>query len=403
MASALFKKFQDEQAKKDSEYKAWEEDQWKQYGTEWAKEGYTRNTNTNNAWGSTWSYIRPKNLVSPPIDIPKDEIEQESAQAKREGTGNQLIGRIQPEERAVNPAIETEQTPLITEYEFRNNAHFRNHHFLKDNANITIDGKTYPIMVTTGLYNTNYGVENDRTYAFNPETGQIRAVFENFTGMPHNYWATNSEWITPGWMAGPEYEWKKANPMPAMRGPLGGELTSEYKQWLSNYEKAKKTGFKKQGGTMNKVEYFQKGGQTQNDVQRQIEALVEAAISGDQKATQQVNQIMQAAKQGDQQAAQLAQMIQIAVQKLKGQATAAKWGTKLQYIKSLKFAKGGKTCPECMKEDDNTVKVTKKSLVKKKCGGITPEKKKCGGVAKKRPAKKECGGKAKKCYFGGWL
>jgi hypothetical protein len=32
MASALFKKFQDEQAKKDAEYKAWEADQWKQHG-----------------------------------------------------------------------------------------------------------------------------------------------------------------------------------------------------------------------------------------------------------------------------------------------------------------------------------------------------------------------------------
>lgn len=35
--SALFKKFQDEQAKKDSEYKAWEADQWKQHGAQWGK------------------------------------------------------------------------------------------------------------------------------------------------------------------------------------------------------------------------------------------------------------------------------------------------------------------------------------------------------------------------------
>ena len=453
MASALFKKFQDEQAKKDSEYKAWENDQWEKNKDQWTKEGYTRNTNTNNAWGSTWSYIRPENPISPPSDPLKDEVEPESAyaKAKREGTVNQLVERIQPEERAVTPTTETEQTPLITEHEFRNNAHFRNHYFLKDNANITIEGKTYPIMVTTGLYNNNYGVENDRTYAFNPETGQIRAVFENFTGMPHNYWATNSEWITPGWMAGPEYEWKKANPMPAMRNPLGGELTSEYKQWLSNYKKAKATGFKKQGGTMNKVNYFQKGGQTQNDIQRQVEALVEAAIAGDQKAAQQVNQIMQAAKQGDQQAAQLAQMIQTAVQKLQGQAVTAKLGAKLQYIKSLKFAKGGKTCKEC-KDGGNTVKIAKKDIDKETYQRLSPEqqtdidihrlgtatsgnkdgsyniahkpsaqdstqisknimsksmskkylvKKKCGGVAKKRPAKKKCGGVAKKHQTGG--
>ena len=191
-------------------------------------------------------------------------------------------------------------------------------------------------------------------------------------------------------MAGPEYEWKKANPMPAMRSPLGGELTSEYRQWLSNYEKAKETGFKKQGGTMNKVNYFQKGGQTQNDVQRQVEALVEAALAGDQKATQQVNQIMQAAKQGDQQAMQLAQMIQQAATKLQGQATVAKLGTKLQYIRSLKFAKGGKAKKCCMNACGKSIKKLKdkKSKRSSKTDLVSSEK---------------CGGKAKKRYFGGWL
>ena len=117
-----------------------------------------------------------------------------------------------------------------------------------------------------------------------------------------------------------------------------------------SYLATKNAGLKKQGGTMNKVKYFAQGGQpqTQNDIQRQVEALVEAAMAGDQKATQQVNQIMEAAKAGDQKATQLAQMIQVAAQKLQGQATMNKWGSKLTYIKSLKFAKGGKhTCPAC--------------------------------------------------------
>ena len=121
-----------------------------------------------------------------------------------------------------------------------------------------------------------------------------------------------------------------------------------------------------------RVNYFQQGGQTQAaNVQKQVEALVQAAMSGDQKATQQVNQILEAAKAGDQQAAQLAQMIQAVAQKLQGQATMNKWGSKLQYIRSLKFAKGGKSCPVCEQQ-----KV---------------EMKKCGGK------------KAKKHYFGGWL
>ena len=53
-----------------------------------------------------------------------------------------------------------------------------------------------------------------------------------------------------------------------------------------------------------RVKYFQQGGQAQTaNVQKQVEALVQAAMSGDQKATQQVNQILEAAKAGDQQAA----------------------------------------------------------------------------------------------------
>lgn len=197
-----------------------------------------------------------------------------------------------------------------------------------------------------------------------------------------------------------------------------------------------------------RVKYFQQGGQpqTQNDVQRQVEALVEAALAGDQKATQQVNQIMQAAKQGDQQAVQLAQMIQTAAQKLQGQVTKNKWGSKLQYIRSLKFAKGGKTCPACMKDGGNTVKVAKKdidtktyqkqSFAKKaeldehRLGTETSANKNgsyntshkpsaqdsttihrstmSADMNKKYPRikSKACGGtapKAKKHYFGGWL
>ena len=127
----------------------------------------------------------------------------------------------------------------------------------------------------------------------------------------------------------------------------------------------------KKGGIMNRINYFQQGGAApQQDIQKQVVALVQAAMQGDQKATQTVNQIMEAAKAGDQQATQLAQMIQQVVQQMQGQATAAKWGAKLGYIKSLKYAKGGKTCPACEQK---------------------VEMKKCGGK------------KAKKRYFGGYL
>ena len=281
-------------------------------------------------------------------------------------TSNPIVQNQVTETQTVTPQP---RTSGITEQDFRTNKHFRNHHFLNDNVSIDIDGKEYPIMVTTGLYDNHYGVENDRTYAFDPETGMIRAVWEDFTGMPYKRWAKDSEWITPGWMAGPEYEWKQANPMPAMRGPLGGGYTPEYEQWLKNYAQAKQAGFQKQGGTMNKIKYFQQGGATaQQDVQQQVIQLVQAAMQGDQKATETVNKIMEAAKTGDQKAMQIAQMIQEVAKQMQGQATAAKWGAKLNYIKSLKYAKGGKTCMACNQK-----------VEMKACGGKKAIKKQGGG------------------------
>lgn len=192
-----------------------------------------------------------------------------------------------------------------------------------------------------------------------------------------------------------------------------------------------------------RVNYFQQGGAApQQDIQKQVIALVQAAMSGDQKATQTVNQIMQAAKQGDQQAAQLAQMIQQVAKQMQGQATSAKWGSKLQYIRSLKFAKGGKTCPECMKDGGNTPEKPKdkkqkmhvnasdtvhvagkaKSLTNSDGSRVDPrfpaytakdyqnDKKTKDGQKRRMKAdlvsSEKCGGtapKAKKHYFGGWL
>ena len=142
-----------------------------------------------------------------------------------------------------------------------------------------------------------------------------------------------------------------------------------YNIYKNLYDQLKQ--YYKTGGKMNKIKYFQQGGAApQQDLQQQVIALVQAAMQGDQQATQQVNQIMESAKSGDPQATQIAQMIQQVVQQMQGQATSAKWGAKLRYIQSLKYAKGGKTCPEC---------------------------------EKKKIEEKKCGGKAKKRYFGGIL
>lgn len=126
------------------------------------------------------------------------------------------------------------------------------------------------------------------------------------------------------------------------------------------------------GGTMNRINYFQQGGAApQQDMQQQVVALVQAAMQGDPKATETVNKIMEAAKAGDQQAMQIAQMIQQVAEQMKGQATAAKWGAKLNYIRSLKYAKGGKACPACEKA---------KQVEMKACGGKKAKKRYFGGL-----------------------
>lgn len=126
----------------------------------------------------------------------------------------------------------------------------------------------------------------------------------------------------------------------------------------------------KQGGAVNRINYFQQGGAApQQDIKAQVTALVQAAMQGDQKATQQVNQIMEAAKAGDQQAMQIAQIMEQVVKELQGQAVAAKYGAKLDYLQTLKCGgkakakkkeQGGKVCPACEKAI-----VNKKPLITK--------------------------------------
>ena len=137
----------------------------------------------------------------------------------------------------------------------------------------------------------------------------------------------------------------------------------------------------KQGGTMNRINYFQQGGAAPSAQQGQADAFMQAILQGDPQA---IAQLVEVANSGNGEAQQLIQTILQEEQKgnnnvakaaqvikqILGQATSAKWGSKLQYIRSLKYAKGGKTCPACEQK---------------------VEMKKCGGK------------KAKKRYFGGYL
>ena len=164
-------------------------------------------------------------------------------------------------------------------------------------------------------------------------------------------------------------------------GTLGDHVESDYKKYIPEIQRRFDTlqgmitaSYQKQGGTMNRINYFQQGGAApqQQDVKAQVTALVQAAMQGDQKAAQQVNQIMEAAKAGDQQAVQIAQLMEQVVKELQGQAVAAKYGAKLNYLQSLKCGgkakakkkeQGGKVCPAC--EQAKQAKQAKKSLISK--------------------------------------
>lgn len=139
--------------------------------------------------------------------------------------------------------------------------------------------------------------------------------------------------------------------------PNGTRWERNYNDVYNKVDAFKKATMNKQGGIM-RINYFQQGGAApqQQDIKAQVVALVQAAMQGDQKATQQVNQIMEAAKAGDQQAMQIAQIMEQVVKELQGQAVAAKYGAKLDYLQSLKCGgkaktkkkeQGGKVCPAC--------------------------------------------------------
>lgn len=121
---------------------------------------------------------------------------------------------------------------------------------------------------------------------------------------------------------------------------------------------------------------YQQGG----NIEQQIVSLVQAAMSGDQQATQQINQIMQAAKSGDKRAVQLASYIQQVAQKLQG-SRKARLGAKLNYNQEVICAedeipvfmkRGGQICKTCQKLKQGAKKLQKKL---QKGGWINKDKK----------------------------
>ena len=246
---------------------------------------------------------------------------------------------------ASNETSTTPQEKYWTQDQLDKKPYFRNNH-LSSKRTVTIDDKTYPIKVTTNLYPAEGGgIENDITYAYDPEQRAFRRVTE-FLGNPKDRFADGSQWI-------PQSEFDEAyqtvqgkidarRRAPVVVSPTTGTIYYNFKN----------------GGIMNKTNYYQQGGAMTQDVKAQVVQLVQAAMSGDEKATKQVSQIMEAAKQGNPQAVQIAELIsQVAQELQKAQAPAARMGAKLNYIKSLKYAKGGRA------------RVARKRVCENKCGG----------------------------------
>lgn len=276
----------------------------------------------------------------------------------------QAASQVNNQPAPVNtPATETVVTPPKSQmvdpafkYQRPNERFFRYHY--NGTEDVKMGNDTYPVFVTRSesiSKNNKWGLKGDESYAYDPATGRVRRLQENMFGMIQD----QGDLKTPKWVEGED--WIDISDLPT---PYRGGVHKN-----------------KQGGTMNKINYLKLGGKQQSaqDVQQQIRALVMAAMNeADPKhkdAIKAVNQINAAADQGDPQAQQLAEMIQQEVEQLQSQARAAKWGAKLNYVRSLKYARGGKTCPACE---------AKQKMI---------EQQACGGKAKK----------AKKRYFGGWL
>lgn len=154
---------------------------------------------------------------------------------------------------------------------------------------------------------------------------------------------------------------------------------------------------------------------------QQIQALVEAALKGDEQANQQIQAVMQAAQQGNPQAQQIAAIIQQVAEELQSQSgaqttmnqaqptTMARHGAKLNYINYLRgkcpegyeigyFKRGGNICKACVKkkqkmQEGASIPEPTDAIEAFKCGRKTKKPKcetgapiemdKCGGQAKK--------------------
>lgn len=218
----------------------------KRYGTRLASEmpGYTpptntntdtntkTNTNTNNSNDTVTNTNTSKGTVTN-TDTNNDTVTNTNSTTAQTGGGW----------REVTPAGPANGWTTAT---FRSHPNFRKIHG-SSMKNITINGKTYPVAVTTGAFSIP-DIANDHMYAFNPETGMIRKISESwiFGGaripMPWEdqqgpQFERGSTWIDPAKIFGSP---KVTTPSSGDNRAIGGGVT-----------------FRRFGGPLHRINYFQ--------------------------------------------------------------------------------------------------------------------------------------------------
>lgn len=379
--SALYKKFRAEQDAADAAYKSWEKDQWEKNGAEWTKQGYQRKEDSNNAWGSKWSYTPKGNSAgingsnsggnggSGSGNGVKVEDYSDLASSIQNTISNIPQGRMydpymglwnKGSNPLATPGLKTTSQASAAVEENSNNLPVAFKYRFKTmdaegnrlgGTQYAADPSKYNVINVAG--NPDIADEYGNTWAKVNDSDKyaLLRLGKNYTGP-----------LKVGALRNGKYEQRNVQ----VSYPNGYTGTINKNQFIT---------FDKQGGTMNKVKYFSQGGAPTQTTQNQMspEQELKAAVkflqdvqAGNERAITSLQQIQAAAKKGVPEAQRMMELLAQASKMMKS----AKWGSKLEYIRSLKFAKGGKSCPVCEQQ---------------------VEMKKCGGK------------KAKKRYFGGYL
>lgn len=269
--------------------------------------------------------------VTPTFFAPGQRVERKEGDLYIDESGN-LVSSVQYNPRNNTQAKTQPKSPVYTaEYLRENSPYFRDKY--GTNVNAFINGKNYPVLVSKDLIQDDtYDKINDRSYAYDENTGKILRLNESIFG-----WPMFSEKGNAGWVDVNEF----------VQDPL------------------KFYGKKKNGGTINK---YKQGNKMNNEQELQKAFMVylieDAATQGVQIQSEQDLQAyaQQLGKEG------LKVKYQEFMQKMRGQeqeqeqGVKAALGTKLNYIRKIKgmcpdgeetyfFKEGGSIksgCKPCM-------------------------------------------------------